>query len=85
MTIAERQDLLETSVADPRKAGCRYALRRTDRGLEWFAGRITCYDGDEAVFHGYPTSTVPARVLRLFRDDKRISDAEYRRFAKRRG
>jgi len=86
MPLTERQELLTKSIPDPKKPQtCRYALRRGEAGLEWFEGRLTRYDGEEPVFHGYPTKAVPARVLRIFRDAGEITQAEYRRTVRQLG
>ena len=86
LTIDERNTLLQSSIADPKLSDTvRYALRRSEEGTQWFTGRLTGYDGEEAVFHGYPTAHVPARVLRLFMAQGEISDAEYRRMIRQLG
>ncbi len=81
MTIDERSRLLDESIPEDANdvQSTRYALRRVATGMEWFAARFTQMDADEAVFHGYPADFVPAKVLRRFRDDGRISETEYRR------
>lgn len=84
MTVAERQQLLEGSVPEnPDAAGSRrFALRRTQSGLEWFAARLTRFDDGVPVFHGYPEPAVPARVLRVFLERGDIKPAEYKRLLK---
>lgn len=69
--------------ADPRSD--RYSVRRAPLGLELFVARYTRDVGGEAEFHGYPTSWVPAKVLRALRDDGRITQPEYKRLARRLG
>jgi hypothetical protein len=81
MTIGERNRLLDTAVSldstNPRSQ--RYNLRRGPRGLELFAAKWTEEAGGEPVYHGHPTSYVPARVLRIFLDKNLISESEYRK------
>lgn len=84
MTPHERVTLLKASVADP-KSSRRYALRRTDAGLEFFEAKQTRMVNDEPEYHGHPTRRVPARVLRIFRDQSLISPAEYRQWTKKLG
>jgi hypothetical protein len=83
MTIEERDALLAESVPEsPHQPGARrYALRRSG-DLEWFVGVPTEYQQGEVVFHGYPTQAVPAKVLRVFRDSGKITEAEYRKMVK---
>ena len=87
MTPAERSILLENSIPNdpdsPRSR--RYAVRRTDHGIEFFEAKFTRDVGGEPEFHGHPTTRVPANVLRRFLDDSRITQAEYRRLVKRLG
>jgi hypothetical protein len=87
MTIAERNQLLEDSLPeDPDKlTSRRFALRRGSEGLEWFEGRLTRCEEDEAEFHGYPTGNVPAKVLRRFREQGKLSEAEYRKMIRELG
>lgn len=81
MTVAERDQLLEGSTPDPgAPRPRRYNLRRIATGVEFFEARLTRYVGDEPEFHAYPTTHVPARVLRTWCDEGRISRSEYRRF-----
>ena len=85
MTVVERQDLLAASVpenpGDPRSR--RYAVRRSDLGLELFAAQAHSPLGQEPIeFHGYPVPTAPARVLRELRDRGDLLVAEYRRLIK---
>ncbi len=81
MSVEERDRLLAESVPeDPaRPDSPRYAFRETVQGLEWFAGRLTCFADGEAVYHGYPTHYVPIRVLKRLRDEGRLSDAQFNR------
>ena len=86
MTIEERTELLHRSV--PEKPSLpysrRYAFRR-GRDPEWFVAVFTQLDGEDRIFHGYPTLHVPARVLRGFRDRGDISEGEYQRLVKELG
>jgi hypothetical protein len=87
MTVRERRDLLQTSVAEdpdnPRSR--RFNVRRGIHGIEVFAAQATQEIGSDVEFHGYPQASAPPKVLRVFRDDGRITDAEYRRLVKLRG
>jgi hypothetical protein len=87
MTPAERDSLLQGSVAkDPGSpTSQRFAVRRGASGLEFFTARVTRVVNDDVEYHGYPTSQVPGSVLRRFRDQGRISGAEYRSLLKRLG
>jgi len=84
MTVAERNALFEGSVSvapeDPRAR--RFAMRRTDAGLEIFdikyAGDV---DGDPE-FHGHPASRIDRRVLKALRDGGLITPAEFNRMRK---
>ena len=80
LTIAERNTLFETSVAesddDPRSR--RYNVRRTALGLELYEAQCATID-DHVECHGYPTDHIPARILRVLRDRGSITDVEYRR------
>lgn len=84
MTLRERHELLLKSVpenpSDPHSR--RYNLRRGTTGLEIFEAKFTQEVDDDVEFHGYPCSSVPTRVLRKFRDDGLIMEAEYRRMAR---
>lgn len=85
MTVAERQQLLETAVPetpdDPRSR--RYNVRRGGRGLELYDFKWTQdVDGDPE-FHGYPTTYLDSKILRQLRDDGTIADVEYKRLVKR--
>lgn len=83
MTIAESTQLLEHSIPDPNNPDRRrFAMRRTVPGPQWFEGKLTERIDETAVYHGYPTDYVPAKVLRAFRDRGDISDAEYRAMVK---
>lgn len=85
MTPRERAALLQDSIA--REPGSptsqRFAVRRAESGLEFFTARMTRVVNGDVEFHGYPTSHVPGRVLRRFRDQGRITAAECRRAVKR--
>lgn len=87
MTPRERKELLRESVAeDPASPmSRRFAVRRSESGPEFFAAQATRTVGDEVEFHGYPTRRVPGSVLRRFKDQGRISQAEYRRLLRRLG
>jgi hypothetical protein len=81
MTPRERLALLRSSI--PRDAALprsrRYAVRRTETGLEFFEAKFTREVDGDPEFHGHPTSRVPARVLREFQSRGLISKAEYRK------
>ena len=87
MTLRERAELLRDSVAeDPGvSASRRFAVRRTESGLEFFTARMTQVVNGEVEYHGYPTPCVPGKVLRQFRNQGKISQSEYRRLVKRLG
>lgn len=87
MTLQERTQLLRNSVAeDPNlPTSRRFAVRRTDSGLEFFAVQMTRIVDNETEYHGYPTFYVPVKILRQFRDDGIITRAEYRNLVKRLG
>ena len=87
MTQRERTRLLQESVAkDPDSpTSQRFAVRRGSSGLEFFTARMTQVVNDDVEYHGYPTSHVPGSVLRRFRDQGRITKADYRRLVKRLG
>jgi hypothetical protein len=80
LTVAERTRLFLTSIPeDPgNPASMRYNVRRTERGLELYAAQCR-EDGGGVECHGYPTTHIPARVLRALRDAGTITDAEYKR------
>ncbi len=87
MTVPERNELLETAVPrdphDPRSR--RFNVRRGPDGLEVYDAKWTqAVDGDPE-FHGHPATHVPAAVLRAFRDQGKITEAEYRHLVKRFG
>lgn len=85
MTPRERTLLLQGSTAeDPDlPTSRRFAVRRNDSGgLEFFAAQHTRIVDGESEYHGYPTQYVPGKVLRQFRDDGVISNAEYRKLIK---
>src|SRR5262245_2061637 len=79
MTIEERRDLFASSVAvepnDPRSR--RFAMRRTERGVEFFDLKHTEDRDGESVFHGHPASRVDRDVLKQWRDNGSLSAAEY--------
>ena len=87
MTPRERATLLQQSLAkDPGSpTSQRFAIRRGTSGLEFFTARVTRVVNANVEFHGYPTGQVPASVLRRFRDQGRITNAEYRSLLKRLG
>lgn len=87
MTVGERNELLADSIpSDPEEpTSRRYAVRVGPAGFEWFEGLFTEQAGNDSVYHGFPTEHVPARVLRQFRDQGRISAAQYRTLVKRLG
>ena len=88
MTPRERADLLRGSVPEhpDSPSSRRFAVRRGERGLEFFAAQATrTAEDDEVEYHGYPTQRVPGKVLREFRDRDDITAAEYRRLVKRLG
>lgn len=83
--LEEREQLLAESVskhgdpADPR----RWALRRTERGIELYESKLTRTLPDGTiVVHGHPTRRVPPPVLRAMRDRGVVSNAEYSRLRK---
>lgn len=80
LTVRERQNLLETAVPlDPANPGSRrFNVRRGPRGLEVYEAKWTRDVGDEPEFHGHPASYVPTSVLRAWRDEGKITNAEYR-------
>lgn len=86
MTIEERTELLRRSIPEiPNLPDSRrYAFRRGS-SLEWFVAVFTQSDGEASVFHGYPTVHVPAKVLRVLRDQGDISEVEYKRLVKELG
>jgi hypothetical protein len=77
MTIAERDALLRASISeDAESSGSkRFALRRGDR-VEWFVAVLTEFVDEQPVFHGYPITHAPARILRVFRDRELITESE---------
>jgi hypothetical protein len=80
MTVAERDDLFRTSVAENPDDPCskRYNVRRSDRGLELLEAQCA-REGDEVVCHGYPTSHIPTKVLRILPAAGTITRPEYDR------
>ena len=87
MTPRERTTLLQESVAKAPDSPTsqRFAVRRGASGLKFFTARVTRVVNDDVEYHGYPTSQVPGSVLRRFRDQGRITKAEYRSLLKRLG
>lgn len=87
MSLRERTALLRDSVAEnpDSPASRRFAVRRTEAGLELFTAQLTQIVNGEAEYHGYPTRYVPGRILRRFRDQGKISQSEYRSLVKRLG
>lgn len=88
MTIEERRELLQDSISldpeDPRAR--RYAMRWTDDlRLELYEAKWTREVEGEQEFHGHPTRRIPASVLRRFRDQGRLTEAEYKRLIKELG
>lgn len=82
ITAVECHDLLQDAVAedpsDPRSR--RYAVRRSDVGVELFAAQAHSPAGlDPIEFHGYPVPSAPARILRALRDRGDLVTSEYRR------
>ena len=80
LTVAERNELFLTSVASDPSDPCskRYNVRRAGRGLELLEAQCAP-EGAEVVCHGYPTSHIPPKVLRILRDAGTITSAEYDR------
>ena len=87
MKPRERTELLRESVAEHPDSPMspRFGVRRGEAGLEFFAARTTRMVDGEIEYHGYPTRQVPGKVLRRFRDEGRVSPAEYRTLVKRLG
>lgn len=87
MTLRERALLLRNSIAENPNSPTsrRFAVRRSESGLEFFAAQLTQVVNGVAEFHGYPTNHVPGRVLRQFRNRGTISPSEYRKLVKRLG
>lgn len=87
MTLRERSELLRGSVAeDPNSPTTRrFAVRRVESGLEFFAAQMTQVVNGQIEYHGYPTHCVPGKILRRFRDQGKISQSEYRSLVKRLG
>jgi len=86
LTVEEREELLRNSV--PGGSGARsrrYTLRRANTGLQFYEAKWHTDVDDEPEFHGHPTTRVPNRVLRVFRDEGRITQAEYRRHVRELG
>ena len=87
MTIQERTQLLRDSIAENPDSPTtrRFAVRRSDSGLEFFAAQMTRIVNGETEYHGYPTFYVPVKILRQFRDNGIITRSEYRMSVKRLG
>ena len=87
MTLDERAELLRHSIAeDPESpTSRRFAIRRSESGLEFFAAQMTRIVDGEAEHHGYPTDHVPGKVLRHFRESGTITRPEYKKLVKRLG
>jgi hypothetical protein len=81
LTVAERNELFLGSVADDPDDPCakRYNVRRTEHGLELYEAQCQRAGDDDIECHGYPTSHIPVKVLRVLRDAGRITGAEYER------
>jgi hypothetical protein len=85
LTTAECNALLQRSVPeDPTDARARrYAVRRSDVGVELFAAQVHSPAGQEPIeLHGYPVPTAPAQVLRELRDRGELLEPEYRRLVR---
>lgn len=84
MTVTERNALLASSVPshayDPRSR--RFALRRTDAGLEAYDVKYTRDVDGEPEFHGHPAARIERSALKVLRDRGDLSPAEYRRLAR---
>ena len=88
MTPRQRTALLRDSIPEQADspASRRFAVRQGESGLEFFVAQATrTTESGEVEYHGYPTSSIPGRVLRRFRDRGDITSAEYRRLVKRLG
>ena len=88
MTPRERTDLLCGSIPEypDSPTSRRFAVRRGERGLEFFAAQATRTTEDgEVEYHGYPTNQVPGKVLRRLRDRGDITRAEYLRLVRELG
>ena len=88
MTPRQRAALLRDSLPERPDSpdSRRFALRRGESGLEFFAAQATrTTESGEVVYHGYPTNRVPGKVLRRFRDRGDVTSAEYRRLVRRLG
>ena len=87
MTLRERTELLRDSIAgDPdTPKSRRFAVRRTESGLEFFTAQMTQVVDGEFEYHGYPNRYVPGKILRQFKDRSIISQPEYRSLVKRLG
>jgi hypothetical protein len=81
MTVAERNVLFMNSVSatpgDPHSR--RFALRRTEYGIEVYDVKWTQDVGNDPEFHGHPATRVPSAVLKAWREAGVITAAEYGR------
>ncbi|MEM9558453.1 MAG: SHOCT domain-containing protein [Acidobacteriota bacterium] len=80
--LEERDALLAASVSktDDRLDPRRWALRRTERGVEIYESKLTIVKPDGTiVVHGHPTRRMPPKILRAMRDQGLITSAEYQR------
>jgi hypothetical protein len=87
LSVAERDELLEASVPhDPADATSRrWTVRRGPNGLELYDIKHTGVIDGTHEFHGHPATYVPAKILKVFRDDGLISRAEYGRLVRELG
>lgn len=87
MTLPERTHLLLNAIAEDQNspASRRFAVRRSDSGLEFFAAQMTRIVNGETEYHGYPTGYVPGNILRQFRENGSITRPEYNKLVKRLG
>lgn len=85
--VEERSALLASAVpldpSDPHSR--RYNLRRAAGRPEFFEAKWHRDVDGAPEFHGHPTSRVPSRVLRAFRDSGLLAEPEYRRLVKELG
>ena len=83
MTVAERNQLLETSIPDPdAPRPRRFNVRRGPRGLELYEAKLTREVDGEPEFHGHPATRIPNKVLRALRERGDISAAEFGKLRK---
>ena len=89
LTKEDIDELLDQSVSesddplDPK----RYAVRRLEGKLQWFQTHLTLNHADGRIeVHGFPIEPgypkIPPKVLRKFRDQEVITEAEYNRATK---